>query len=343
MKTYYLISLLFFLFFGGIFAQCPSGSMGVSGAGCGCLSGCNLTAFGGPNCSPAVSGNCSAGYVNMVPADIVVPAGCTFTVSATMAPRAGCSASGADGSCQTCDVLKVDVTPGGVKANQQGGSNATLVDSYTLTGPGVIRVTGRANREDEIVTYSVTATTCPNCFSNLPIELVDFEALPQKSTVHLTWMTATELNNDYFTVERSRNGIDFEAIGYMDGAGTSSSLVRYSLVDANPLEGLSYYRLKQTDFDGTTDYSDVKAVLFQEELDVELYPNPANGICTLIGKHIQDAEVSLSDALGNAINIAPFVENEQLVIDTKALTNGMYFLRIGYNNEQQIKPLIVQH
>jgi len=158
----YLLALYSSLFFclTGYGQICMTGSIGVSGDGCGCLSGCDLTSFGGPDCGGGVTGNCDLGYLFMSQ-DINVPAGCEITVIAVMETRPGCSASGADGSCSTCDRLKVDI-PGGTKGFVTGGSNASISDSYTLTGPGTIRISGFANRADEIITYSVDANgSCP--------------------------------------------------------------------------------------------------------------------------------------------------------------------------------------
>ncbi len=343
MKLFFTLFLSSILSMGSAFAQCPSGAMGVSGAGCGCSSGCNLTSFGGPNCVPVVTGNCTAGYVDMAPLDIVVPAGCTYTVTATMANRPGCTASGADGNCQTCDVLKVDLLPGGVKINQQGTGNATLTDSYVLAGPGTIQITGRANRADEIVTYSVTSTGCVDCSVPLPIELLAFTAVPTKSAVNLNWSTATELNNDYFTIERSVNGVDFEPIAYMDGVGTSTSISYYSMVDSSPLDGLSYYRLKQTDLDGTSDYSDMKAVLFKAEMDISIFPNPASTSFELRGKNIHDSEIVVIDALGQKVDIVPNSGGDHVQFETQTLANGIYFVQITFDDQRQILKVNVQH
>jgi Secretion system C-terminal sorting domain len=343
MKLFLPVLFCSFLLVRSVFSQCPSGAMGVSGAGCGCASGCNLTSFGGPNCSPAVAGNCTAGYVDMAPLDIVVPSGCTFTVTATMANRPSCLSSGADGSCQTCDVLRVDEFPAGVKINQQGGSNSTITDSYVLAGPGTIRITGRANRADEIVTFVVTSTGCVDCSVPLPIELIEFTAVPEKSTVNLNWSTASELKNDYFTVERGLNGVDFEPIAQVNGAGTSTSVHYYSMVDSSPIEGWSYYRLKQTDFDGSNDYSDVVAVQFKEELDVSLYPNPANSSFELRGKSIHDSEIVLMDALGQRVEIVPVFGNDHVHVETKNMANGIYFVQISHKEKRQILKMNVQH
>src|SRR5690606_34740978 len=94
--------------------------------------------------------------------------------------------------------------------------------------------------------------------SPLPIELISF-SLNSINTreVELKWVTATEKDNDYFSVERSQTGQDWEVITYISGAGTSSEMREYSIIDVNTLSGVSYYRLKQTDYDGTSTYSDI--------------------------------------------------------------------------------------
>lgn|GEM_PF-835930 len=88
----------------------------------------------------------------------------------------------------------------------------------------------------------------------LPIELLSFTANVVHESVRLNWATATETNNDFFTIERSTNLNDWEVLGFVDGAGTSSRPLHYSFTDYNPMAGVSYYRLKQTDYDGKFEY-----------------------------------------------------------------------------------------
>ena len=109
----------------------------------------------------------------------------------------------------------------------------------------------------------------------LPIELVDFKAELINQEVRLSWVTGSELNNDFFTVERSESGETFSSIGQVNGNGTINQKSEYSLTDRSPLYGTSYYRLKQTDFDGKFTYSKVIKV---ENAEVKgyfkIYPNP---------------------------------------------------------------------
>ncbi|MCC6252410.1 MAG: hypothetical protein IT238_08120, partial [Bacteroidia bacterium] len=98
--------------------------------------------------------------------------------------------------------------------------------------------------------------------SPLPITLLEFNAQPVIDEVSITWTTASEINNDYFNVERSKDGIHFESIAQIPGAGNSHTILNYKTMDAQPYEGVSYYRLKQTDFDGKFEYSTIKSVNF---------------------------------------------------------------------------------
>ncbi|AEA44716.1 T9SS type A sorting domain-containing protein [Fluviicola taffensis] len=340
-QQFIVLTLFFIGTFSTGFSQCPSGAIGVSGPGCGCLSGCNLTSVGGPNCSPSVGGNCDAGYLPMQ-VDINVPAGCTYTVSATMRDRPGCTnASGADGNCQTCDVVKVDIIGGG-KIFQQGGSNSTLNDSYTLAGPGTIRVSGRANRADEIITYSTTSSgaTCVNCNSVLPIELTAFTVSLENNAVTCDWWTETELNNDYFTIERSADGIHFEYVGSMKGAGTSLNPLRYKIYDYDPyLDIVSYYRLSQTDFDGTIRYQDLKSIKPKRINELTIYPNPSSGSIHITGDIKTLLASKLYDVTGKEIKLN-YSPTESNGITISALSVGVYTF-VYFDNEKMISERIL--
>jgi hypothetical protein len=107
----------------------------------------------------------------------------------------------------------------------------------------------------------------------LPIELISFNASIEGSSVLLFWSTATEINNDHFTIERSGNGKTFETIATIDGAGNSKKRRNYSSVDNQPLPGKSYYRLSQTDYDGHGVQFHIVYVS-REEQGIRIYPNP---------------------------------------------------------------------
>lgn len=113
---------------------------------------------------------------------------------------------------------------------------------------------------------------------NLPITLISFEGKIQDNAVILNWETATEVNNDFFTIERSMDGIHYELVTTVKGSGNSSVLLHYSTIDRNPNTDLNYYRLKQTDYDGKFEYFPpiaVRNTLVKSELSIDKYgPNP---------------------------------------------------------------------
>ena len=113
----------------------------------------------------------------------------------------------------------------------------------------------------------------------LPIELISFEASINEDEVDLKWVTATEINNDYFTIEKSIDGISWEKVLNTNGAGNSTEILEYFETDYNPLIGISYYRLKQTDIDGEYSYSNIVPVKYEKRtIDgmINLFPNPVN-------------------------------------------------------------------
>ena len=123
-------------------------------------------------------------------------------------------------------------------------------------------------------TVSLTVTDALGCVSSssqivnigflLPIELESFDAEKlADNIVQLNWTTASEEQNDYFTIERGVSGNTFTEIGNVDGAGNSLELLDYHFLDRSPLDGTSYYRIKQTDFDGASTYTNTVAVNFR--------------------------------------------------------------------------------
>ena len=111
----------------------------------------------------------------------------------------------------------------------------------------------------------------------LPVELLNFNAKSSQNQVVLTWSTASETNNDYFTIEKSKNGIDFVEIGTVTGNGTINTISNYSFTDNSPYLGLSYYRLSQTDYDGTTEvFQIISALSNYTTTGFSISPNPVS-------------------------------------------------------------------
>ena len=125
--------------------------------------------------------------------------------------------------------------------------------------------------------------------AQIPVELTSFTANVINKTVRLNWITATELNNSGFEIERmsiltSQVSNSWEKIGFVTGNGTSTEVSTYSFVDNHPAQGKNYYRLKQIDFDGSFEYSNIIEVDFILPIEFSLeqnYPNPFNPITTI--------------------------------------------------------------
>lgn len=261
---------LFFLCSLSGWGQCLTGTLSVSGAGCGCLSNCDLSSYGGPDCDTGATGNCTAGQTSMSFA-ISLPGNCEVSVEARMSTRPGCSASGADGG----DQLRVNgSTP---HDWQTGAGNSTLFDVNSQVG-GTITVEGSANRADEIITYEVfyVSGTCPFCIL-LPVELVTFDAVLNENTLGLFWETASELNNHGFMVQKSNDLSVWEDVHFVEGNGTTSSWNNYS--SSFDLQGgLWYVRLKQIDTNGESSFSPVLAVEVSTTDGIALSTDGVNAI-----------------------------------------------------------------
>jgi len=193
----------------------------------------------------------------------------------------------------------------------------------------------------------------PDEGSALPIKLSYFQAKLIDKKVALNWSTENEINNDYFTVERSINSQDFSEIGRKNGAGNSSDKLYYSLLDENPLIGLSYYRLKQTDTDGKVSYSEVESVYFDKgdraKNNSEIFPNPIEDgkiKIKLNDYSNQLIKIQITDLIGKHVLLLPshLVQDEdQFEINIPNLPSGLYYLNIlGENMVNEQKPFIVK-
>ncbi|MFN5031167.1 MAG: T9SS type A sorting domain-containing protein [Flavobacteriia bacterium] len=175
--------------------------------------------------------------------------------------------------------------------------------------------------------YIEVPTGCQTCNTPLPIELISFEARKNNRDVNLTWQTASERNNDFFTVERSPNGIDWDVLELIDGAGSSTELLSYETYDNYPLKGISYYRLKQTDFDGKATYSAIKSISNTEDLMV--LPNPGNGIFYVSGlSERKENQVVVMDVTGKTIANYK-TEDSMLQMNLEDHPAGIYYVKVN--------------
>lgn len=180
------------------------------------------------------------------------------------------------------------------------------------------------------VAFDMTGGTCAVF---LPVELMYFKANYNGAGVDLGWATASEKDNRHFTIERSHNGLDFEEVLEVKSTSNASGKTDYKEVDQQPLDGMSYYRLKQTDHDGTATYSAIEAVEIQEKNRVRIFPNPSStGIVTV--EALAGALVSVVNALGQTV-VETYITDQPLEIDLGKSGKGMYTLVV--NSGGQVK------
>lgn len=159
----------------------------------------------------------------------------------------------------------------------KSGSAITVDPGGTLDADIIDNNGGDIINDGTIVTDDCTLIDGTCVSSPLPVELTYFELRTVDNTIVLYWSTASEINNDYFSLEKSKDGRNFVGMGTVSGKGTTNILSDYSFVDNSPHLGLSYYRLSQTDYDGTTEIFPVISVIFTNKANnFSISPNPVS-------------------------------------------------------------------
>jgi hypothetical protein len=184
----------------------------------------------------------------------------------------------------------------------------------------------------------------------LPINLISFSATKElnPASVRLEWTTASERNNDYFVVERSRNAIEFEALEKVKGAGNRDLVRTYAANDRNPLPGIAYYRLKQIDLDGKFSYSKVISIEM-EVTGFTISPNPADGkkFSVSWSSPAGKAEIYIYDQAGRELYMAEIDNNlyytEKTIYLKETLKKGIYLVKVQIHGRQFTQKLMVNN
>ena len=170
------------------------------------------------------------------------------------------------------------------------------------------------------------------------VSLVRLTGKAQANGNLIAWTTATELNNDYFTLYSSTNGTNYTAIATLKGAGNSSVMNNYQLLDKNAANGLTYYRLTQTDYDGTSTQVGVVAVRGGANVFVStLEPNPATNLVNVSFETAKatTATLSIHDVTGRLVvtqQLNTVAGNNSQTIDISHYATGIYFVTISTPN-----------
>jgi len=178
--------------------------------------------------------------------------------------------------------------------------------------------------------------TLTNSLAPLPIKLISFTAQCQNNQALLQWSTATEVNNDYFTIDKSPDGATFQTLGTVKGAGNSSTTLNYSLIDPSPLFGTSYYRLSQTDFDGNTVIAGTTAFTSCEGENTTLTAYNVNSYINVEINSAETADANYNFTLCNTLGQTVLNETKTVVhglndfkLNAADMAEGVYFLTVS--------------
>ena len=178
--------------------------------------------------------------------------------------------------------------------------------------------------------WSVTTAVSIAIGTPLPITLLSFTGrLQPDNSVLLNWETANEINNSYFEIERSGNGIDFTGIAKLPGSGTSAEAQDYSFIDSHPLQGINFYRLRQVDLDGHSSYSAVITVMVNGDKLFAIAPNPVQGLLTvrLGGTPSAGGLFRIMDMQGKVLRVIGANQDNTQQVSVGGLAAGTYVLQ----------------
>jgi len=205
------------------------------------------------------------------------------------------------------------------------------------------------NVEDEIG-CTASASETIYCLQKLPIELIGFNGVAMPTGNQLKWETATEINNSHFTINTSKDGVYFEELATISGQGNSSTVQAYNFIDRNATDGITYYQLQQTDFDGVATiegYVEIQRGEVANINSINLYPNPVNEQLTIqfIETNSQPINVSLTNLQGQIIFVRSFdvqQASNDIQLNTATLSKGVYLIAIDNGADVYYQKLVKQ-
>lgn len=223
-------------------------------------------------------------------------------------------------------------------------SQFSISSDASITGSGCIEYQGDPSdftvNSSSAIIFGQTCSDLTNCQSLtngqvLPVEFTSFTAEAWKGEAILRWETASETQNSHFEVQRSLDGQDWESLGQVEGAGYSAEPLSYRFTDAKPLGGTSFYRLKQVDFDGSFEYSDMVSIRMEENLGrlSIVSENPARESLTLswagAGEWNRPRMVRVHGLGGQPWEVPAQAKSDaHLRLDISTLPDGIYILNL---------------
>jgi hypothetical protein len=209
---------------------------------------------------------------------------------------------------------------------------------------------GNVNTNNQTITTGLISSFSPFTLGSksrssnlLPVTFVSFEGNCENDRTFLTWETASETNNNYFEIQKSDDGKNWVFVSIVQGSGNSTQEIKYQYIDNSTESKLTYYRLKQVDFNGNYKYSRVISVSNCSEYfsELEIYPNPTIGMFHWLNNGIQEQifSIDIFNVLGEKVYSSGGNSSE---IDLTSQQNGIYFIHFNMNSKSIVKKIILE-
>lgn len=252
--------------------------------------------------------------------------------------------------------------------NRVSGSNVNVTLSFTTARSGVVNsltdlrvakwdgsqwlnlgnggTTGTTSagtvvNSSTITTYSPFTLGSSNTLNPLPVNLLSFNAKLIDNLVAIKWSTSNEINNDYFTIEKSINGIEWTTLTTVDASESNENVKFYEAFDLSPLHGIQYYRLRQTDINGQSKYYDKVFVnVTSTKPEIVAYPNPCSDFLSVNLNATEQTDLKLLNAFGQVVYSESSSDQTLVKIDLSALPAGVYVLEMMVNNELSASRIV---
>jgi len=192
-----------------------------------------------------------------------------------------------------------------------------------------------------VLTFSSITTSC----FPLPVKWLSFDASRSGDATELKWMTTQEINCAGFVVEHSLDGQNFEKIGEVPALSDQGDVNTYSFLDDKPFRGKNYYRIKQFDFDGGFDYSQIRTVVFDNsKFEVRASPNPANNFLNVLVQRGENApaQLTLFNSTGQIVSRQILNSTtENIHLDLDGFGPGLYHLLVEIPGDTYAEKIII--
>lgn len=233
-------------------------------------------------------------------------------------------------------------------SDSQDFSNATVINASEIMSGNVAKFTSVNFNDGDFFALANSSTITP-----LPIELLNFNAKYNGADVLIDWSTASELNNEKFIIERAGDDLRFEPIITQPGAGNSNTILFYIDIDENPLNGLSYYRLKQVDYDGSFEYSDPVSVYIEldnSDVAFNIFPNPnQNRVLNIFmegqNQTRENIKIDIVDMTGKKMfdtTMSPEIQSNTIQLPER-MTAGIYLVHFSNKELDKTYKLVISN